>query len=353
MFALVALVAALVLFALAGRVRATSRAHDEGAELASLRAVIAASRTSSAAVLETLARSMREIEPGIDAVLAFAPDGAELACVHASGRRVDHFARVRVPRDATRSLPARAALAGHRVEGSDGVMLPTDRHALAVPMLDGGGLRAVVYAASSSVAPRCVDALVRRVEDAACSYAIALEREADRADATYDGLTGLLTPRAFRLRLREEIARASNGRGAVLTLWFVDTDRFKSVNDTCGHASGDAVLQAMAALLRAHTVADVDLVGRNGGDEFCTLIFDAQKSVAIERAQGFCDAVRRHDFGVPIAVTASVGVASYPYDAADASALLEAADAAMYYGKQHGRDRVSFALDGGAFATYR
>ncbi|HTC29161.1 MAG TPA: GGDEF domain-containing protein, partial [Candidatus Acidoferrum sp.] len=174
-----------------------------------------------------------------------------------------------------------------------------------------------------------------------------------RADATYDGLTGLLTPRAFRTRLRDEIASARFGAHKVLTLWFVDTDRFKAVNDTHGHAAGDAVLQAMAELLRAQGVPEVDVAGRNGGDEFCALIHDAQKTVAIERAQSFCEAVRRHEFGVPLRITASVGVASFPHDARDANELLEVADAAMYHSKRTGRDRVSFAVNGTTFAVFR
>jgi len=63
--------------------------------------------------------------------------------------------------------------------------------------------------------------------------------------------------------------------------------------------------------------------------------------------------VRRHDFGIPMQITASVGVASFPYDARDANELLEVADAAMYHSKRSGRDRVSFAVNGAAFAVYR
>ena len=139
----------------------------------------------------------------------------------------------------------------------------------------------------------------------------------------------------------------------MLTLWFVDTDHFKQVNDTYGHAAGDAVLQGMGQLLRAHTVADVDALARNGGDEFCAIVHDAQKTFAIERAQEFCDSVRAMDFGIPLRITASVGVASFPYDAADANELLEVADAAMYHSKRNGRDRVSFAVNGAQFSVYR
>ena len=322
--------------------------------LDAVRVLLDASRRSSDAVIEALAQTIRRRDPAIDAVLAFTPSGEELECVFVEGTRAEHYGGVRLRRDAGDYLPSRAALAGHRAAGCDGLLIPTDRCGLAVPMADSSGLRAVIYASSSAVEDLDgEEAIVRTIEHAASPYVIALERELARADATYDGLTGLLTPRAFRIRLRDEIARARFGALSVLTLWFIDTDRFKAVNDSFGHAAGDAVLQGMAELLRLHGVPDVDVAGRNGGDEFCALIHDAQKTVAIERAQAFCDAVRRHNFGIALAITASVGVASFPHDARDANELLEVADAAMYHSKRTGRDRVSFAVNGATFAVYR
>jgi diguanylate cyclase (GGDEF)-like protein len=328
--------------------------ESEAFGLQAVRTLIDASRHSSRAVMERLYEMIRRSDPAVDAFLAFAPAGDELACVHAAGERVDHYAGVRLRRDATELLPARAAASGHRASG-DGVMIPTDRRALAVPMCDENGLHAVVYVSSADGrALAAEDAVVRAVEFAASPYALAMEREADRADATYDGLTGLLTPRAFRARLTSELARIRlSSAPKVLTLWFIDTDHFKAVNDTHGHGAGDAVLQAMAELIRAAAVPDIDVTGRNGGDEFCALIHDAQKTVAIERAQALCDAVRRHDFGIPAQITASIGVATFPYDAQGSSELLEVADAAMYHSKRSGRDRVSFAVNGTTFSTFR
>ncbi len=322
--------------------------------LDAVRVLLDASRRSSEAVIEALAALIARRDPAIDAVLAFTPSGEELECALAEGARVEHYVGARLRRDVADYLPSRAALEGHRATGYDGLLVPTDRFAIAVPMADGGGLRAVIYA-SCSAAERIdgEDTIVRTIEHAALPYAIALERELARADATYDGLTGLLTPRAFRNRLRDEIAHSRFGVARVLTLWFIDTDRFKSVNDCYGHAAGDAVLQGMAELLRAQGVAEVDVAGRNGGDEFCALIHDSQKTVAIERAQSFCEAVRRHDFGIPLSISASVGVASFPHDARDANELLEVADAAMYHSKRTGRDRVSFAVNGTTFAVFR
>jgi diguanylate cyclase (GGDEF)-like protein len=291
----------------------------------------------------------------VESVLVFAPAGEELACVFAAGRRTEHFCGVRVRRDHAALLPARAAQCGHRVElaGGGSPVIPTDRAALAIPMLAAEGLAAVVYASSRHGRIADPDLLVRAVTQAAAPYALAAEREADRMQATFDGLTGLYTPRAFRQRLQEHIALARLTQHASLSLWFIDTDHFKRVNDTLGHAAGDIVLQQMAALLREHMVVDVDLPARNGGDEFCAIVANVHKVSAIERAQRFCDAVRSCDFGVSLPISASIGVAAYPYDAQGASELLEVADAAMYHSKAAGRDRVSFAVNGSGFAVYR
>lgn len=337
----------------AQRTHLAQLASRETALLRAIHAFIEASRISSARVIECLDETLRAEDPSIDVVLAFVPSGEELECTYASGARAEHYVRARLRRDTATSLPARAAAAGHRIFDARDLLIPTDRRALAIPMHDGDGLRAVMYV--SSAQPQGIgfqDRLVRTVEHVASPYSLAIAREADRMDATYDGLTGLLSPRAFRLRLSDLIDRARISTGEIFTLWFIDTDHFKAVNDTHGHAVGDIVLQAMAELIRAHTIADLDTIGRNGGDEFCALISGTQKIIAIERAQRLCEAVRTLDFGVALHLSASIGVASYPYDARSASELLEVADAAMYHSKRAGRDRVSFSVHGTAFADY-
>ena len=323
--------------------------------LEAVRVLTAASRESTQAVLTALDRTLRVFDPSLDAMLIFAADGDDLRCVYAAGARAEHFEGVRLRRDRAEALPARAALCGHRVPlaGDTRPVIPTDRAALAVPMIAPDGfVSAVVYAASTNERIGNPELLVRAVAQAAAPFALAAEREVDRAQATFDGLTGLYTPRAFRDKLREMITAAQAGRHASLALWFIDTDRFKRVNDTLGHAAGDMVLQHMARLLSDHTLPSVDIAGRNGGDEFCAVVSNAHKVSAIERAKRFCDAVRAFDFGVKTPITASIGVAAYPYDAADASELLEVADAAMYHSKRCGRDRVSFAVERTSFAVY-
>lgn len=322
--------------------------------LDSIAALNDASRHSKTAVLQALNTAVRAIDSSVDVVLVFAPAQADLECIYASGPRAEHVPGTRLSREAGRFLPARAALCAHRVySGPDHrPVLPLDRAALAVPMTSTDGLDAVVYLATSNERIGEPDALAEVIEHATAPYRIAADREADRASATFDALTGLYTPRSFRERFREQLMLARERKAASLALWFIDTDEFKSVNDTLGHAAGDMVLTQMAQVLRDHLIAGVDFPARNGGDEFCAVVSDAHKSGAIERAQAFCTAVRNTDFGVNRRITASIGVAAFPYDAADCNALLEIADAAMYHSKRSGRDCVSFAVDNATFAVY-
>jgi diguanylate cyclase (GGDEF)-like protein len=331
-----------------------ARLRCERSLLAASAEVTAASRRSSAAVFDALERAIADLHCGIDAVIVFLVREQELVCGYAAGARSEYFRHLRLLRDDVRTLPTRAAqLRCRAVAGPEtAALLPADRFAVAVPLVDGAGVRAVVYAGSRIGPPEDLEALVRTIETAALPYFIAIERESDRSEALHDGLTGLLAPRPFRRQLHDEIARvAASGNPAMLALWFVDTDGFKDINDRFGHPKGDAVLQTLASLLRAHLVPGIGVAARNGGDEFCALLRGTTKAVAVARAQRFLEAVRRHDFGIPVAVTASIGVASYPYDASTSNALLEAADAAMYFSKREGRDRVSYATEPGTFAS--
>src|SRR5450631_4478299 len=133
--------------------------------------------------------------------------------------------------------------------------------------------------------------------------------------------------------------------------------RFKSWNDNYGHASGDALLRELAALLRAAATDPADLVARNGGDEFCVVLVDAEKSHAIERAERLRASIADADFRglhAPVSsgeeevrISASIGVACFPVDAPSPETLLEKADEAMYHSKKTGRNGVSFfGVDG-------
>ena len=318
-----------------------------------------AARASSGAVREEIARAVRAIAPAIDGVLLFEEHEGSLRCTAAYGERFAYYAGSRVALDDDGALPARALRAGHRVtlhEAGARPLHPNDRGALAVPLAVGAGRGCALAVVTRGTLEREeIERLVTLAEVAAPAYRIALEREHDRRRAEYDGLTGLLTPRAFRQRLGILLDRARFVPTARLALLFIDTDRFKQWNDAYGHAAGDALLRELARALRAAVRSDDDLVARNGGDEFCLVFTETGKATAIERA----DALRRRigalDVGVlrppgsdaVVAISASIGVAAFPADASSASEVLERADAAMYHSKSTGRDGVSYSgLDG-------
>jgi diguanylate cyclase (GGDEF)-like protein len=327
--------------------------------VAGLRNLGLAATRSVEAVRVELDAAIRCAAPAIDAVLIFDEEDGQLACVAASGARVMYFTGVRIARSDLRTLPALALARGHRATlGENGArgFHPADAFAVAVPLRRDAGCASVVYAAApQTIDDEALEAVVALADHAGFAYALAHEREAYLRRAEYDALTGLLSPRALRERLARLIERARCAPLARIALLFVDTDRFKGWNDTYGHASGDALLRTLAGVLRAAAAGGDDLVARNGGDEFCVVFVDTEKSRAIERAEILRQSIQTLDIahlrpagsGDEVAITASIGVAAYPAEAATPSELLERADEAMYYSKRGGRNAVSyFGVDG-------
>ena len=175
--------------------------------------------------------------------------------------------------------------------------------------------------------------------DADISEAKAAEA-ALRERAERDVLTGLPNRALFRDRLEHAIDRARR-TGRAMALLYLDVDRFKQVNDTLGHAAGDALLQETASRLE-RTVRSSDTVARMGGDEF-TLILESLVDPA--------DAAMRLPIGLPsgpVTVSISVGIAILAADDT-AQGLLARADEALYDAKHGGRDR--YALGASPKAT--
>jgi diguanylate cyclase (GGDEF)-like protein len=178
-----------------------------------------------------------------------------------------------------------------------------------------------------------VELVERFATMAALAYDSARQRETLREQVRRDGLTGLLNHRACHERLREALAGA--GKVAVVLL---DLDHFKVINDAHGHAEGDRVLAATAERLRS-VVRSGDAVGRLGGEEFVMILPGADVDAAedcAERARAALGELTVR--GRPLA--ASAGVAAAPADGADAAALLENADAALYFAKRSGRGKT-------------
>jgi diguanylate cyclase (GGDEF)-like protein len=161
--------------------------------------------------------------------------------------------------------------------------------------------------------------------------------------ARYDSLTGLPNRNMFLDELERAIARAQR-QGGEFAVCFIDLDRFKTINDTVGHAAGDQLLQAMAQRLQA-TLRKSDLVARLGGDEFVVMLEGgAEGGDLAVVAQKLLDAVGSpvELQGCSFLVTASIGIGRYPADGTDAATLLQHADAAMYLAKDCGKNNIQF-----------
>lgn len=165
--------------------------------------------------------------------------------------------------------------------------------------------------------------------------------------ARQDPLTQLPNRRLLLERLKHGIDLERRG-GKQLALLMLDLDRFKSVNDSLGHAAGDALLQQVAVRIQAR-VRDVDMVARLGGDEFIILLEDiahtedaarVAEEIVADLSQPFqlCQSGEAdHEQGREIQIGASIGISLYPQHGDNPELLIEQADTAMYEAKQTGR----------------
>jgi len=161
--------------------------------------------------------------------------------------------------------------------------------------------------------------------------------------ATHDPLTGLPNRALLHERTGHAIAVARRS-GHLLALLFIDLDRFKTVNDSLGHAAGDKVLREVATRL-SRCLREVDMIARHGGDEFVVLLEDVEKEEEVEQVAARMQEALVEPLeieGQQISVTGSIGVALYPRDGDAASTLLRKADVAMYRAKDLGRKTVQF-----------
>jgi diguanylate cyclase (GGDEF)-like protein/PAS domain S-box-containing protein len=161
--------------------------------------------------------------------------------------------------------------------------------------------------------------------------------------AYYDVLTGLPN-RSLLHKLSDQALIEARRNGLQGALLFIDLNRFKPINDTLGHAVGDALLKQVAARLRA-TVRTEDVVARLGGDEFIVALFNiARREHAAIVAQKILAAldptfwIEAHE----VQIGAAIGISVYPHDSAETEALLRMADIAMYRAKQGGEDGYAF-----------
>ncbi|MFP5517511.1 MAG: putative bifunctional diguanylate cyclase/phosphodiesterase [Alphaproteobacteria bacterium] len=195
--------------------------------------------------------------------------------------------------------------------------------------------------------PRSVAPFHRRLVEASVHLcALAIEHDRARAEinrlAYFDTLTGLPNRQLLADRATAALALAGRTRQPV-TLMFLDVDRFKTVNDSLGHAIGDQLLVEVANRLRRLFI-EGDTLARLGGDEFVALLPGCDAAHASLLAERMLASL-----SVPLTVadltltpTASIGIAVHPDDGMDFDTLLRQADAAMYRAKQGGRNRCHF-----------
>jgi diguanylate cyclase len=166
------------------------------------------------------------------------------------------------------------------------------------------------------------------------------ERESLAWAGSHDALTRLVNRAEFERRLAEHCHERR--RHEAVSVLFIDLDRFKLVNDSAGHAAGDAVLVAVARALDA-LVRQGDTVARLGGDEFAVLLRNCDQAGAVgvaEKMRAAVEALRVPWAGASLSVGACVGVVEIAPDMPDAAAVVAAADAACYAAKHGGRNGV-------------
>lgn len=159
----------------------------------------------------------------------------------------------------------------------------------------------------------------------------------------FDAVTDLPNRALLNDRLRQAVTDAG-WRGKTLGVAMLDLDRFKHINDSLGHAAGDALLKQAAQRLQA-ILREYDTVARLGGDEFAIVLPEVRHatdlgSIAYKILQAFAEPF--HVAGKDVFATASIGAALYPEDAQDAEQLLQFADAALYHAKAKGRNKFQF-----------
>ncbi|MEA2373980.1 MAG: hypothetical protein QOD53_443 [Thermoleophilaceae bacterium] len=214
------------------------------------------------------------------------------------------------------------------------------------PLLVGGEVIGSVLVSSDR---RQSKAERRRVDDSVTQAAPILANLRNLAiaetRAATDALTGLPNKRAMDESIKRMAAQAGRS-GNAMSVVSLDLDHFKRINDTYGHDRGDETLAAVSALLRAELRAS-DLAGRMGGEEFLIVLPDTGRPGALRLAEK----IRRAMHGIKVSglewpITASMGVATLPDDAAEIDALLRIADRALYAAKRGGRDRVEAPSSG-------
>jgi diguanylate cyclase (GGDEF)-like protein len=205
------------------------------------------------------------------------------------------------------------------------------------------GLQVIMIALHENLplSPKFIIALIVMTSNAMVAsvarYARAHYLEAERL-ASIDWLTGLDNRRSLEFITAREIARHKR-YGGVFSFALVDLDNFKELNDTRGHAMGDAALKILAEVLRNHT-RESDTVARLGGDEFAILMPNTQSTDSTLLCEQLAAKVARQMTAATFPLTVSIGCATFDQTPATTAEVFEQADKAMYSAKASGKARV-------------
>ena len=218
------------------------------------------------------------------------------------------------------------------------------KHSWLCPILNQGEFLGLLHLCATAGANGFTSRDIRLIKVFAVQLGAAVKNAQLYEQAITDGMTKLYLHRYFKQRLLDEIKRAARFKRN-LALIMVDIDHFKRLNDTYGHQTGDEVLKHVASILR-RAVRTHDLPVRYGGEEFALVLSETDMTGAVAVAERIRRSIET-DFlevnGVVIKITASFGVSVFSDCADDMDSLIKAADVALYWSKEHGRNQVTAA----------
>lgn len=160
--------------------------------------------------------------------------------------------------------------------------------------------------------------------------------------SNHDALTGLYNRRVLDERLAKDIQRANRYKHS-LSLFMIDIDHFKSVNDSYGHATGDLIIKGVSRIIEG-SIREIDYSSRYGGEEFVVVLPETSLTDAEELAERLCSTVEEKSFeikdGSNLSVTISIGVSGFIEESKSSEHLINQADSALYEAKDFGRNCV-------------